>query len=188
MGQIQKPKEKAMANRKFWLGVLVIVLALGMAVVGCSKGSTGGGGFTLTDIPSQYNGKYALLVGVNIASPNLAYVGYQSFDGKDKNKLCRISNGRVSIPMWTFDKSSKINRYSGSDTLYMVSVNIFDSETQAKEKPEEPVGVGVFMTVAFSNGNAAKSWDDGMATGGNPIFDAIFENLEGILGNMGAGR
>jgi hypothetical protein len=84
--------------------------------------------------------------------------------------------------MWTVDSSSKIKGYSGSDTLYMVSVNIFDSETQAKEKPEEPVGVGMFMSVAFSNGNAAKSWEDGMATGGNSILDAIFENYKGILG------
>jgi hypothetical protein len=123
-----------------------------------------------------------------MANPNLAYVGYQSFDGKDKNKLSRISNGRVSIPMWTLDSASKAKGYSGSDTLYMVSVSIFDSETQAKEKPEEPVGAGMFMSVDFSNGNAAKSWKDGMATGGNPIFDAIFKNYKGILGNLGTGR
>jgi len=180
-----------MANKKFLLVMLAVALVFGMAVVGCSKGSisgSGGGGFTLTDIPPQYDGKYALLVGVDIANPNLAYVGYQSFNGKDKNKLCRIANGRVSIPMWTVDSSSKAKGYFGSDTLYMVSVSIFDSETQAKEKPEEPVGVGIFMSVAFSNGNAAKSWKDGMATGGNPIFDAVFGNLEGILGNMGVGK
>jgi hypothetical protein len=164
-----------MTNKKFLLAILAIALVLMMTAVGCG----GSGGFTLTDIPSQYNGKYALLVGVNIANPNLAYVGCQSFNGKDKSKLCRISNGRVSIPMWTLDSSSKTKRYSGSDTLYMVSVNIFDSETQAKEKPEEPIGVGMFMSVAFSNGKATKSWGSGMATGGNPILDTI---LRGILG------
>jgi len=176
-----------MAHRKFWPVMPVIVLALGMAVAGCSKGSSGGG-FTLTDIPPQYNGKYAMLVGVNIVEPNLAYVGYQSYNGKDKNKLCRISNGSVSIPVWTVDKSSKAKGYSGSDTLYMVSVSIFDSATHIKEKPEEPVGAGMFMSVAFSNGNAAKSWKDGMTTGENPIFDTIFENLKGTLGNLGAGQ
>jgi len=129
-----------MANKKFLLVILVMALLFGMVVVGCGGGS---GGFTLTDIPSQYNGKYALLVGVNIANPNLAYVGYQSFTGKDKNKLCRISNGRVSIPMWTVDSSSKINKYSGS---------------------------------------AAKSWESGMATGGNSILDSIFGGLGDILG------
>jgi len=33
-----------MANRKNWLGILVIVLVFGMMVVGCDDGSTSGGG------------------------------------------------------------------------------------------------------------------------------------------------
>ena len=168
-----------MTDKKFSLVILAIALALMMTVVGCG-GS--GGGFTLTDIPPQYNGKYALLTGVNIANSNLVYVGCQSLSGKDKSKLCRISNGRVSMPMWTLDSSSKAKKYSGSDSLYMVSVSIFDSETQAKEKPEESAGVAMFMSVAFSNGNAAKSWKEGMATGGNPILDTIFGGLGDILG------
>jgi len=35
-------KEKKMANRKNWLGILVIVLVFGMTVVGCGDGSGGG--------------------------------------------------------------------------------------------------------------------------------------------------
>jgi len=35
-------KEKTMVNRNFWLGILVMVLVFGMAVVGCDDGSTGG--------------------------------------------------------------------------------------------------------------------------------------------------
>jgi hypothetical protein len=53
--------------------------------------------------------------GMNLANSNLVYVGCQSFNGKDKSKLSRISNGRVSLPMWTLDKSSKVKKYSGSD-------------------------------------------------------------------------
>jgi len=180
-----------MANRKLWAGMLAIALAFALAAVGCGKGSIGGGGgFTLTDIPPQYNGKYAMLTGMNLSNPNLVYVGCQSIDakeGKDKSKLCRISNGRVSLPMWTLDTSSKVKKYSGSDSLSMVSVSIFDSETQAKEKPEEPSGVAMFTSVAFSNGSAAKSWEDGMATG-NPTMDAIFDAIKGTLGNMGLGQ
>jgi hypothetical protein len=37
-------KEKTMANKKFWLGMLVMILALGMTVIGCDNGSGGGGG------------------------------------------------------------------------------------------------------------------------------------------------
>jgi hypothetical protein len=32
-----------MVNKRFWLGMLVIVLAFGMTVIGCDNGSTGGG-------------------------------------------------------------------------------------------------------------------------------------------------
>jgi len=55
-----------MANKKFWVGILVIVLALGMTVVGCSKGSKDSGGgeadggsggkpgtLTITGLPEQ---------------------------------------------------------------------------------------------------------------------------------------
>jgi hypothetical protein len=35
-----------MANKRFWLGMLVMVLVFGMTVVGCDDGSTNGGGGT----------------------------------------------------------------------------------------------------------------------------------------------
>jgi len=182
-----KKKEKTMINRRFRLEMAAIVLAFGITAAGCSKGGMGGG-FTLTDIPPQYNGKYALLTGMNLTDPKLVYVGCQNFSGKDKSKLSRISNGKVSIPMWTIDTSSKTKKYSGSDSLYMVSVTIFDSETQTKDKTEEPLGLAVFMSVKFSDGSASKTWEEGMATGGNPMIDSVFENFKGALGNLGIGQ
>jgi len=174
-----------MTNRKLlWTSAIVITFCVMAA--GCAKG-VGGGQFTLTDIPPQYNGKYAVLTGMNLTTPNLVYVGCQSVSGNDKNKLSRISNGKVTLPMWTLDKSSKVKKYSGSGALSMVSVSIFDSETQAKEKPEEPSGVAMFMSVNFSNGSASKSWEEGMATG-NPMMDAVFDGIKGALGNFGTGR
>jgi hypothetical protein len=153
-----------MANRKFWPGIPAIALVFGMAVFSCGNGLTGGGKFTLTDIPSQFNGKYAALAGGNIGNTKLAYVGFQSSNGKDKNTLCRISDGRVSIPMWTVDGATeKIKNYSGSDTL-IVMVSIYNSETQAKENPDKPVASNLFMSVTFSNGNAAESWKGGFET------------------------
>jgi len=140
-----------------------------MTAAGCSKGSAAiqllpavfGGRFTLTDIPSAYNGKYAALAGANLSNTKLAYAGYQSANGKDKNKLCLISNGRVSIPMWTVDSSKKIKRYSDNDTLFL-GVSIYNSEIQAKENPEKPVVTNAFTSVAFSKGSAVKSWREGM--------------------------
>jgi hypothetical protein len=167
-----------MANRKLRAAMPAIALALGITLIGCGIGSTGGGGFTLTDIPSQYNGKYAALAGANLKDTKHAYVGYQSFNGKDKNSLCRISNGRVIMPMWTVDGSSKINKYSGSDTLTMVTVTIFDSEKQAKEAPEKPVATNMFMSVDFSKGSAAASWESGMAReAGESLLDQVLKMI-----------
>jgi len=165
-----------MPNKKFRMGMLVMALVFVMTVVGCSIGSIGGGRFTLTDIPSKYNGKYAALAGTNLSDIKIAYVGYQSVNGKDKNKLCRISDGRVSLPMWTVDRSTKIEKYSGSDTLNMVTVSIYDSETKAKENPGVPVASNVFMSVAFSKGSATKSWKSGMPKeAGDTILDQILK-------------
>jgi hypothetical protein len=170
-----------MTDKKFLLIIQAIALAFCVTAAGCSNGA-GGGRFTLTDIPPQYNGKYAILTGMNLTTPNLVYVGCQSVSGNEKSKLSRISNGKVTLPMWTIDTSSKVKKYSGSGALSMVSVSVFESETQAKEKPEEPSGVAMFMSVNFSNGSASKSWEEGMATG-NPMMDAIFDSIKGALGN-----
>jgi hypothetical protein len=41
---IAKVKEKIMANKRFWLGMLVMVLVFGMTVVGCDDGNGNGNG------------------------------------------------------------------------------------------------------------------------------------------------
>ena len=152
-----------MANKKFFLVITAIALVFGMT--GCLDGLTGGK-FTVTDIPAQYNGKYAALAGMKLEEgTKLAYVGYQSVDGKDMNTLCRISNGQVNIPMWTVDADTeKVKKYSGSDTI-IVMVSIYDSEKQAKKDPGKPITSNVFMSVSFSNGSAAASWKSGLGTG-----------------------
>jgi len=175
-------KELNMENKKFQHVIQIVIPAIllvcGLMVIGCSKGSTGGGGgrFNLTDIPSQYNGMYAALAGANLSNTKLAYVGYQSFNGKDKNKLCRISDGRVNIPMWTVDATTeKINKYSGSDKI-IATVSIYESEAQAKEDPGKPAAVNIFMSVNFSNGNAAESWKSGMAReAGDSLIDQVLK-------------
>ena len=171
-----------MANKRFWHVIPIVIpaiaLVFGTMVISCGIGSLGGGGFTLTDIPSQYNGKYAALAGANLKNTKLAYVGYQSFNGKDKNSLCRISGGRVVIPMWTVDGSTKIDRYSGSDTLTMVTVSIYDSEKKAKEDPQNPAASNIFMSVNFSKGSADASWKKGMAReSGESLLDQVLKSV-----------
>jgi len=122
-----------------------------------SSSSGGGGGtFTLTDIPSQYNGKYAYFKGDEYAEAGTIQ-GFQSYNySASTYTLCLISNGSVSIPLW-YERGSYL-RYSGNGTATGVMVLIHNSQT---------AGVGTlsdgrvdFQSVTFSNGNASKSWNE----------------------------
>jgi hypothetical protein len=152
-----------MANKKLWLIILVLALAFGMIVVGCDDDSTddsGGGTFTLTDIPSEYNGKYALLI---TEDDYVFLAGAKSVNMSTETlTFPRISEGRVSIPMWESNENAdQIVRYSGSDTIEGVAVIISDSETSSGGMYPDFVDGRLWLNVAFSKGNATRSWDSG---------------------------
>jgi len=128
--------------------------------IGGNGGSGKGGTFTLTDIPSEYNGMYAGLHGWGTPE------GIQSVQGDNNfntitgvTSYPRILNGSVSIPMWCVYSNGKIARYSGNDTIINVIVSIYDSETHSLQIIEV-IDSRSFDFVTFSNGNATKSWDD----------------------------
>jgi len=138
-----------MKNKRFWLGILAMVLVFGMTVVGCDNdsknGNDGGGIFTLTEIPSIYNGWYAALESyghdnLNIWSP--------------EDEIFTISNGRVSMPVW-IDTSTSYKKYTGNDTVKEVWVYVWS----ASESSDDFV-ILTFDEVSFSNGSATKSWND----------------------------
>jgi len=181
-----------MANRKFWfVGILIIVLAFGMMVWGCKDGSSdddGGreeiitlpstsGEFIFTDIPPQYNGKFALLdsslenisskyiLGFNGATRNTSNPGYVS-----TMTGVKIENESVKIPLYTVLSSSSpvstIQAYTGSDTAY-VAILIYDTEVISAVNLHNYNAAAVFGTasddtptsfpVQFTNGKASKS-------------------------------
>jgi len=150
-----------MAKKIFWTGMLAMALAFGMAVVGCDDGSTSesgsngsGGTFTITNIPSQYNGKYA----VSFVGDDSEILGAQSINLETGTyTFVQISSGRVNLPLWT-SNSGNLVRYSGNDTV-VGFVYIFDSAT-SEDYPSAIIGVE-FESIVFSNGNATKSWNDG---------------------------
>jgi hypothetical protein len=160
--------EKTMTNKKLLLATLAIVLAFGMTVSGCSKGSkssgggsnsskTGDGGtFTLTGIPSEYNGMYAFLEG-GTGSVDGYYYGFQSNDTSTNTiTLPRISNGKVSIPMW--HRLLGYKRFS-DDKTFEIRVNITDSSEIPPSGYSKITYVG-FKSVKFSKGSATKAWKD----------------------------
>jgi hypothetical protein len=153
-----------MANKNFWVGILVLTLVFGMAVVGCSDDSADGdttGTFVLTDIPATYNGKYA---GFTAENPNVSVIGCQSVNMSTGTMvLVQISNGRVNIPMWVFNSSStSVSRYSGNDVFTGINSNIFVIyNTATFTEGSEPVAMIYFPQVAFTNGGVTKSFNDG---------------------------
>ena len=112
-----------MVNKKNWLGMLVMVLVFGMTVVGCGekeeeKGNgniPGGGKFTITGIPSTYNGMYAYFASWGDGDKGFLY-GFQSVSATNTTPA-KISGGSVTLTMWKSQKVNDISGYTGNDTV-----------------------------------------------------------------------
>ena len=109
-----------------------------------------GGVFVLTNIPSEYNGKYAML--------QCFYVhGFNSYDPVTGYILPQISNGGVSMPLWLLGNDEYIGRYSGNHTFQDEVVFVI----YASSSMNEEIALLVIPSITFSNGSATKSWSDG---------------------------
>jgi hypothetical protein len=137
-------------------GVLAAVLLFGSALAGwASDGEKDGGGiFTLTDIPAEYHGKYALL-----------YADYDDstviVGANEVPLFVAIRGERVDFPLWFVISggfSINVDTYSGNDTRD-VNVSIFHHERASDL--EDAVICFTLEAVTFTNGNATASWHDG---------------------------
>jgi len=175
-----------MTKKNLWLGILALTLVLGMTVVGCSDGSTdgkggnnnsgnnggnnggnndnsSGGTFTLTGIPSEYNGKYAVLEAAVVGEGVEAIVGAQTVNMSTGTITAPvISNGSVSIPLWTSpDSGEGVIRYSGNQTLYVAILITNIQSGDEGDFKHNYVAFIEFSSVASSNGSVTKSWSQG---------------------------
>jgi hypothetical protein len=143
-----------------------------------SGGTPPGGGagtFTLTNIPSKFNGKYAH---VQAGDDNIGLEGAQSINlSTGLVTLPQIANGSVSIPMWVYNESTdSLSRYSGSADLAVI-ILIFDTATVDFDDDDDDFedyisGGAEFYSVYFSNGSATKSWNDAdeATDSGDPVY------------------
>jgi len=152
-------------------GIIAIVAAIGFSMAACDDDIIGGGSslsggsggtFTLTGIPSQYNGKYAYLQGSSrddIAA--VVVTGCQ--DATRTPTPVRISNGTANIPMWQ-QTYGGYKGYYGNDTFAVVLVVICNSQNGIRNS-ESPLAEVMFYSsstiVTFRNGSATKSWSSG---------------------------
>jgi hypothetical protein len=107
------------------------------------------GTFTLTGIPSSYNGWYA---GLYVDQKVTGAIVFNS-NGYLYHTYPVISGGKVTIPLWVWDGTS---RYSGNDTFTLVEVSI----TNPKDA-DDYLFLVIRSPVKSSNGSAAKAWSDG---------------------------
>jgi hypothetical protein len=126
---------------------------------------SGEGTLTVTDIPSDYDGMYAMFSGNYISSSPIAYVrliGIQGFNASTRvNTFSLISDGKVDLPMWMLaDDGITAVGYSGSDNV-RGEIAIVDSETAKSNDDIQIVASRMFDSIPFSDGNATISWNDG---------------------------
>jgi len=152
------------------LGIIALVAIIGFSLTACGDdGSDGGnpttgggsGTFTVTGIPSQHNGKYALFMGGDEDGDEYL-MGFQSINmSSGVATLVRIANGSVSLPMWTV-AGEQLVRYSGtSDTAVPGMIEIYASATYDFDDDAEPLDGRIFL-ITFSNGSASTTWNSGL--------------------------
>jgi hypothetical protein len=159
-----------MKNFAKFLGIIALVAVIGFSMTACEEeeednggdgggGGGGGGTFTLTSIPSEYNGKYVYFV-VNEGTINGTAgnpIAFGSTSGTPGNvDSIRISNGRVSIPLWKgADDGVGFQRYTGTVTACCWG-DILDTSSAYGSRSEH----FEFDSISFTNGSATKSWND----------------------------
>jgi len=118
--------------------------------------SDSGGTLTITDIPSRFNGMYAVFEG---EGRNTDLFGAQTYDAEEFSGTgALISNGSVSIPLYYMDTTTK---YSGNKNGGFVELGIFEnSKYDFNNEPERLLRVCFYNSVTFTNGNATKSYND----------------------------
>jgi hypothetical protein len=121
--------------------------------------SSSGGTFTLTGIPSQYNGKYAMAV-LDDARGATIGVGAQTFTELGDVSFTPIRSGRAILNLYVHS-SGQIIPYTGNDTLTVeIGITSHASRSLSESAPEDE-GVVKFESVSFRNGSATKAWRDG---------------------------
>ena len=156
------------------LAVLFIAGSIsGLSLTGCSRSNRSSTGrFTLTGIPSQYNGKYAYFMGSNVDyAVDVSYVPEAVavfganfmptiFRSKGAIKFPQIKGGRVTLPLrYAYISSglSNLDSYRRSEAL-RVTINIYDQENVEQSIMDDWICNVTFNLVVFSDGNATRAW------------------------------
>jgi hypothetical protein len=152
------------------MGMLAMALTFGLMMTGCSSGGTGtgtpsgGGNFTVTGIPAEWNGKYVVASSTFSETNPFLILGTAT-----KPKLTdpwnypgvRISGTSVTIPLWILNTDETISSYTGNDTATPFQVWRLSSSSMTND---DQIVAGLwFGNVTFSNGSATVAASTGVA-------------------------
>jgi hypothetical protein len=153
-----------MKNTIKLFGIIAMLAVIGFSMVACDNGTTDAGGtFTMTDIPSEYNGKYAILT-VKVKDYWIIW-GIQRRNTDGSMALTKINNGKAVMPLL---REGTWEPYKGNDTFVsvgdfstVVRVFIFEAATISDlGTPDDRLGVAWVGSIKFSNGSASESWNN----------------------------
>ena len=137
-----------------FLVTVATVAAVGFAVAGCSNGS---GGLTVTGIPKEFNGMWAVALGEG--SEETLWGAESIIDMKTRASVfSKIVRGKVSIPMWEVETEK---RWTGNDTLdlqfLIMPIGAFNGNYSTQP---EPLIELYFEAVEFKGGKATVKYTD----------------------------
>jgi hypothetical protein len=145
-------------------GILGLISGLFGGGSSSGGGSSGGGRgtFTLTGIPSQYNGKYAMLMARDL-SRDIAVIGAQTLDWAGKKfTFAPIRSGRVTLNLWAITDAGQ-SPYRGNDTLEVIFTITNQASLSANDDMADEINIG-FEKASFRNGGATQAWNQGERT------------------------
>ena len=148
------------------LAMLAVALVVGLAFVGCGSNeeTPTEGTISLKDIPSQYNGKYAIFAAWGHTDSRPDLWGIEGNDASGNMILTKINNGRVDIPVQA-STDTYWGKYTGNHTYGdgLNGGNVFISiyEASAIYNLDVPrLAVFGVPQLTFASGGAIVSFKD----------------------------
>ena len=150
--------------------ITILVMVIGLTMFACdsngdgdASGDTGDSGtFTLTDIPEQFNGTYVF---IEAGNDNFFILGASSFNMSAMTvTLPRVSNGSVTVPLWSFTSQTSYKKFSGTASDIGIELGFFANSTCNMDSNGGILNSAIdwidFYPVIFTKGSATKSYND----------------------------
>ena len=166
-----------MVNKKFWSGMLVMILAFGMMVVGCEledpqKFPATRGKLTINGLGGFGDGYYVYVSGMAGSSALVGITDITGYPSDTAYKLAKTSGGRAEVPLYTANPyassyADSYDAYSGNDPISSLNIYILNdgslreynaASVTANVISSNPDRRRILTSGTFSRGNYTVNW------------------------------